>query len=215
MDNEIENQRQASRLIEARLAKLARLEKANMEPYKSSYSHPEGISTSAALHLEFEKLPPGEMSGSKATVAGRIMAIRKHGKATFIDLRDGAGSIQLLARENVLGEHPYNLLDELDIGDWVGAEGEVMRSKRGELSLAIESYELLTKSLRPLPEKWHGLQDVELRFRKRYLDLLINPEAARVLQIRSYLIKEIRKFLDNRDFVEVETPMLHPIPGGA
>lgn len=215
MDSEAENQSQMNKLIEARLAKLARLEEANIEPYKSFYSPPGETTTSAALHSEFEKLPPGETSGSSAAVAGRILAIRKHGKATFIDLRDGSGDIQLLAKEDLLGEQSYNLLGELDIGDWLGAKGEVMRSKRGELSLAIESYELLTKSLRPLPEKWHGLQDIELRFRKRYLDLLINPEAAKVLQIRSSLIKEARKFLDDRGFMEVETPMLHPIPGGA
>lgn len=143
------------------------------------------------------------------------MARREHGKAAFADLSDSEGKIQLILRQDLLGEEAYAKFLDLDIGDWVGASGEVVRSKRGELSVAASSFELLSKSLRPLPEKWHGLKDRETRYRQRYLDLLMNPEARKVLEARTVVVKELRRFLDDRGFIEVETPMLQPIPGGA
>ncbi|MCG2795626.1 MAG: lysine--tRNA ligase [Actinomycetia bacterium] len=202
-------------LIRVRRSKLEKYIAEGGEPYRPSYGEPGELALSGDLHGEFEELQPGSGSGSTVAVAGRIMAVRSHGKAAFADLQDSQGRIQLLLREDGLGEEAYRAFGWLDIGDIIGATGEVIRSRRGELSVAVESYELLSKSLRPLPEKWHGLKDHETRFRRRYLDLMMNPDARLVLENRVALIKETRRFLDDRGFVEVETPMLQQIPGGA
>ena len=202
-------------LIRVRRSKLESFIAGGGEPYKSTYGETGGLALSGDLHRQFEGLEPGSGSGRTVAVAGRLMARRTHGKATFADLQDSQGRIQLLLREDVLGEEAYRGFDELDIGDWVGASGEVIRSRRGELSISVESYELLSKSLRPLPEKWHGFKDHEGRYRKRYLDLLMNPETRLALDTRVALVREIRRFLDDRGFTEVETPMLQQIPGGA
>ncbi|MBN1289020.1 MAG: lysine--tRNA ligase [Actinobacteria bacterium] len=206
---------QENEIIKARRAKLETLLASGAEPYKSKFGAPGGLSPSKDLCARFKDLENGSSSGETASVAGRIMAIREHGKATFADLKDSTGKIQLLLRQNVIGDEAYSGFHEVDIGDIVGATGTVLRSKRGELSISIESYELLSKSIRPLPEKWHGFKDTEQRFRQRYLDLLMNEEARRVLDTRSRLISELRRFLDERGFVEVETPILQPLPGGA
>jgi len=160
-------------------------------------------------------LGAGSSSGEEVSVAGRLIARREHGKATFADLMDSSGKIQLLLRKDLIGEEAYNVFLRLDIGDIIGASGEVIRSKRGELTMLVETFELLTKSLRPLPEKWHGLREKELRYRQRYLDLIMNEEARKMIETRTRLIREIRNFLDERGFLEVETPVLQPIPGGA
>lgn len=204
-----------SELVRVRRAKLDALRAAGGEPYKSRYASPGELILSGDLHSSFEELEPGGASGKKAAVAGRLMAMREHGKATFADIQDSQGKIQLMLREDLLGEEQYRAFADLDLGDWVGATGEVVRSRRGELSVSVDSYELLSKSLRPLPEKWHGLKDRESRYRQRYLDLLMNEEARRVLDARVRVVREIRRFLDDRGFIEVETPMLQPIPGGA
>jgi lysyl-tRNA synthetase class 2 len=150
-----------------------------------------------------------------ARVAGRIMSKRRHGKAGFAHLQDIAGRIQLYFRRDDLGEEQYELYKKLDIGDLVGIEGRVFRTQKGEISIHVESMVYLSKSLHPLPEKWHGLKDVELRYRQRYLDLIVNPEVKEVFIKRSQIIKEIRNYLDDKGFLEVETPMMQPIPGGA
>ncbi len=204
-----------SELLRVRRAKLDRILQEGGAAYASSFGAPGEVRRAGELANENEGLEAGASSGKKAAVAGRILARREHGKATFADLRDASGKIQLLLRQDVLGDGPYGRFRELDLGDWVGARGEVVRSRRGELSIAVESYELLSKSLRPLPEKWHGLKDREQRYRQRYLDLLMNEEARRVLEARARMIREIRAFLDGKGFVEVETPMLQPLPGGA
>jgi lysyl-tRNA synthetase class 2 len=204
-----------SELIKVRRSKLQRIIEGGAEPFKSLYKSPEEIALSGGLHDRFADLEPGSGSGENVSVAGRLMARREHGKATFADLSDSEGKIQLILRQDLLGEEAYRECLDLDIGDWVGASGEVVRSKRGELSIAVDSIELLSKSLRPLPEKWHGLKDRETRYRQRYLDLLMNPEARRVLEARTAVVRELRRFLDDRGFIEVETPMLQPVPGGA
>jgi lysyl-tRNA synthetase class 2 len=148
------------------------------------------------------------------SLAGRVMALRDHGKSCFADLRDQSGQIQLYARADVLGGQ-YAAFTDLDVGDFIGVTGELFRTRKGELSVAVKQFEFLSKSLRPLPEKWHGLKDVETRYRRRYVDLVMNPDVRRVFVLRSRLIAALRAFFDARGFLEVETPMMQPIPGGA
>ncbi|HEX6200884.1 MAG TPA: lysine--tRNA ligase, partial [Thermoanaerobaculia bacterium] len=158
-----------------------------------------------------------ELEAEAATlrVPGRIRALRGHGKLVFADLSDGAGKVQLFIRKNRLPETALAVVDNLDLGDLVGAAGTVMRTRHGELSLAVDDLVLLAKAVRPLPEKWHGLADVEARYRQRYLDLAVNPESRRVFEVRAALVRGIRRFLEERGFLEVETPMMQPIAGGA
>jgi lysyl-tRNA synthetase class 2 len=216
-DDEIEevSPEEESELLRVRRGKLQKIIDEGGEPYRSTYGAPGEVEHASDLADTFESLEPGGSSGTKVAVAGRLVARREHGKATFADLKDSSGKIQLLLRQDALGEDRYRRFSDLDLGDWVGAGGEVVRSRRGELSVAVESYELLSKSLRPLPEKWHGLKDREQRSRQRYLDLLMNEEARWVLASRAKMTKEIRAFLDEKGFIEVETPMLQPLAGGA
>jgi len=153
--------------------------------------------------------------GQTVKVAGRLMAIRGHGKASFATLNDVSGNIQVYFRLDNVGEEKYAEFKLLDIGDIVGIEGEIFRTHRGEISLKVLHFDLLAKSLRPLPEKFHGLKDVDLRYRQRYLDLIVNPEVRKTFRLRSEIIREMRAYLDERNFLEVETPMMHPIAGGA
>lgn len=155
------------------------------------------------------------LEGASVRLAGRLTAIRTHGKATFADLRDFSGKIQLYAREDILSPDDYRYFTELDLGDIVGVEGRVFRTRRGEISLEVHSFSMLAKAIRPLPEKWHGLKDVDLRYRQRYLDLVANPEVRRAFVTRSRIVAALRRFLADRGFLEVETPMMHPIAGGA
>ena len=157
------------------------------------------------------------LAKSKKTVmiAGRVTAKREHGGATFFDVRDASGQIQALAKEDVLGGAYQLFLDSVDIGDFLQVSGTLFLTKREEKTVEVSAWQMLAKSLRPLPEKWHGLQDVEERFRRRYLDLVMNEEARERFQTRAAIIKAIRDFHEEHDFLEVETPMLHPIPGGA
>ncbi len=199
-------------LVRRRLEKLEDWKKRGIEPYALRYGRRD---TTSGIRGRFASLADGEESGYTASLAGRLMALRRHGKACFADIEDRDGRLQLMASVDSLGRERYDVFQELDIGDWVGAEGAVFKSRRGELTVRAASFELLSKSLRPLPEKWHGLKDVELRYRQRYLDLLVNPEVRDNLLVRVKTIQELRRFLDARGFVEVETPMLQPIPGGA
>ena len=157
----------------------------------------------------------GAETGRIESIAGRIMSIRSHGKVAFADIRDGSGRIQLFAQIAVLGEEAMQRFVELGVGDVVGAEGEVVVTRRGELSLRASTVTLLAECLRPMPEKWHGVTDVETRHRQRYLDLLLNAETRRALESRSVANAAIRAFLEERGFIEVETPLLQPIAGGA
>ena len=180
--------------------------------YPTSYQPRDEIGSLRAAH---ESLEAGHDAPGIHRVAGRLMAKRIHGKVAFLVVKDASGELQLFCALDALGDERYEALEHLDLGDHIGAEGTMMRTRRGELSLRITSWQLLTKSLRPLPEKFHGLTDVELRYRKRYLDTAVSDESRAVFVQRALIIKTIRDFLDERGFVEVETPVLQPLYGGA
>jgi lysyl-tRNA synthetase class 2 len=204
-----EGPRPAEDVLAARRQKLERLRGRGVEPFALRF---ERDATAAEVQEKFASLAPGDSSGHVVRVAGRLTALRRMGKVTFGVLRDVSGDLQLFLSEETL--EGYEGLEDLDLGDWVGAEGEVVRTKRGELSVRASQVTLLSKSLRPLPEKWHGLRDVELRYRRRYLDLATNPEVRERLAARARILGALRQHLDSRGFVEVETPQLQPVPGG-
>ncbi len=157
-----------------------------------------------------------ESAGIRCIAAGRILTRRKHGKTTFVNIQDRSGKIQVyVKKDNIGGDEPYEIFSKFDIGDFIGVEGTVNKTKTGELSLFAEKVTLLSKSLLPLPEKWHGLKDIEIRYRQRYVDLIVNPDSKQVFVYRSKIIQALRKFLDARDYLEVETPMMQSIAGGA
>ncbi|MBU5440356.1 lysine--tRNA ligase [Tissierella sp. MSJ-40] len=156
-----------------------------------------------------------ELDGQKVAVAGRIMSRRGHGKVSFIDLQDSEGRIQIFAKQDVVGEEPYKELSLYDLGDIIGVKGEVFRTKAGEISVRAEEVLIMSKSLQILPEKFHGLKDQDLRYRQRYVDLIVNPEVKETFILRSKIIKAVREYLDERGFLEVETPILNTIAGGA
>jgi lysyl-tRNA synthetase, class II len=206
-------QQDLSQVLEDRREKLERIREAGIEPFPHEFSDREDIAEVRAAH---PGLQAGAETDSRHRVAGRIVARRGHGKACFLDIRDGSGQIQLHARKDVLGDEAYEVLVDLDLGDIIGAEGTAMATRRGgELSLAIDHWRLLAKSLRPPPDKFHGLEDAETRFRRRELDLIANEESRRAFRIRARTITEIRRWFDEHDFVEVETPVLQPLYGGA
>ncbi len=199
-------------LIVHRLQKLKQARDAGDDPYKSAYERTALVGEIDAKHNAIEA---GRHTGDKVSIAGRLMALRRHGKASFAELVDRTGRIQLYLAEDILGEAAYERFLTYDIGDIVGASGEVFKTKRGQLSVEVAEYSLLTKSMRPLPEKWHGLRDIETRYRQRYLDLIMNPEVKETFVRKTQVIAILRRLLDEQGFMEVETPMLHPIPGGA
>lgn len=194
-------------LKRVRLEKLKELREMNIDPFGARFDRD---SYARAILDDFENY-----EGKNVKIAGRIMSKRRHGKAGFANLQDFSGTIQLYMRQNDLGEEKYELFKKLDIGDILGIEGEVFRTQKGEISVHVRDLTYLAKSLNPLPEKWHGLKDVELRYRQRYVDLIVNPEVKEVFIKRSKIIKEIRSYLDNKGFLEVETPMMQQIAGGA
>ncbi len=157
----------------------------------------------------------GYREGKEVAAAGRLTAIRGHGKAVFADLRDSSGRIQIYLRRDNLKDRELEILDRLDLGDIVGVRGDLFTTRKGEISVLVRELALLSKALLPLPEKWHGLKDREIRYRRRHLDLIANQEVAELFRLRSRIIREIRNFLDRRGFLEVETPMMQPLPGGA
>ena len=201
-----------SDLLAERRRKLERLREAGIEPFPHAYPEREEI---AAIRAAHEALGEGEETEDRHRIAGRITARRGHGGAAFLDLRDGSGKIQVHGREDVLGENSFQTLVGLDLGDIVGVEGVAFATKRGELTLRAEGWELLAKSLRPPPEKFHGLEDVELRYRHRELDLMANEETRRLFGVRARTVSAVRRRLDDAGFVEVETPVLQPLYGGA
>jgi lysyl-tRNA synthetase, class II len=198
-------------LIEQRRRKLAALRDEGIEPFPHAFA---GVEPIAAVKAPHEDLPAGEETDVRARVAGRLAARRGQGKAAFLDVVDRSGRIQLHARADVLGQESFDRLVSLDLGDVIGADGTVFRTRRGELSLKLDDWTLLAKSLRPPPEKHHGLQDIETRYRQRELDLIANEEARELFMTRARVISEMRRFLDAEAFVEVETPILQPIYGG-
>jgi lysyl-tRNA synthetase class 2 len=201
-----------SDLLAERRDKLERLRKAGIEAFPHAF---EGRAEIAQIRAAHEGIAAGVETDDRRRVAGRIAARRGHGKAAFIDLVDRSGRIQLHAREDLLGAESFELLVGLDLGDVIGADGLVFATKRGELSLRLEGWTMLAKSLRPQPDKYHGLEDVELRYRHRELDLIANPEVRELFEKRALAVRTIREWLDERGFLEVETPVLQPLYGGA
>ena len=197
-------------IIEQRKAKLARLRQRGIDPYPARFRRSHTAQEAVALLEESKGSVPATV-----TVAGRVIAMREMGKATFIDLRDGSGRIQTYHKQDVLGEEAYEGLKEIDLGDFLGVSGTLFRTRTSEITVQVQSYTLLAKALRPPPEKWHGLQDVEIRYRQRYLDLMANAPVRDIFRTRSRVIAALRRFLDGRGFIEVETPVLQAEAGGA
>jgi lysyl-tRNA synthetase class 2 len=199
--------------VESRLKKLRDLREAGVEPFAGAF---EGEDSAGALVEGHSGASAEELSSSpvRCSLAGRLVAMRSFGKAAFAHLDDGTGKIQVYFKKDVLGQD-YGVVKKLDMGDIVGVRGKLFRTKTGELTVEVEELKLLTKSIRPLPEKWHGLRDVELRYRQRYLDLIVNPGVKETFRKRSAIISAIRGFLESRGYIEVETPMMQRIPGGA
>lgn len=202
-----EQEMNISELKQVRLDKLGELRDLGIDPFGSRF---ERDANARQILDNFEA-----MDGQTVKIAGRIMSKRRHGKAGFANLQDLSGDIQLYFRKDDVGEANYELFKKLDLGDILGLEGFVFRTQKGEISVHVQEFTYLSKSLNPLPEKWHGLKDVELRYRQRYVDLIVNPDVRAVFIKRSQIIKEMRQYLDKLGFLEVETPMMHPIPGGA
>lgn len=207
-NNNIVEELDLNEILKVRREKLKELQESGADPFqvvKYDVTH----HTSDILE-NFE-----EYEGKDVSLAGRIMSKRSMGKSSFSDLLDRDGRIQLYVRINDIGEKEYEAFKKLDIGDLIGVKGTVFKTRTGEISVRVSQYILLSKSLRPLPEKWHGLKDTDIRYRQRYLDLIVNPEVKKTFILRSRIISAIRKFMDNRGFLEVETPILNTIPGGA
>ena len=198
--------------IAVRRAKREALIAAGRDPYGHAFAYSHHL---ADLAAQYEGLEDGASTSDEVKVAGRIMAKRDQGKLAFLELRDSSGDMQLFCRINALGEDAFAELKDLDVGDWIGVEGTMMRTKRGQLSVAVDSFELLSKSLRPLPEKFHGLADKETRYRQRYVDLVMNPEVKNTFEKRFKIVAAIRRYMEDHGYYEVETPILHPILGGA
>ena len=192
-------------IVQQRIAKLEALRSQNVVLYPA---HAPEHSTIGQVLGDFQE-------GKKVTLCGRVMANRGHGKVSFMDMRDATGKIQLYVKRDVLLEDKAAVLAQLDIADIISVSGELFKTHTGEFTLKVDDLDILSKALRPLPEKWHGLKDVDLRYRQRYLDLLSNEDVKKVFLLRAKIIKSMRNFLDQRGFLEVETPMMHDIAGGA
>jgi len=197
------------RITDQRLESLNRIRAHGIDPYPHSYHPSHSIKETIALYQKQRE------NLHYVSLAGRIMAKRSMGKMTFADVHDGEGKIQLCFRHDLLGQEKYELLKEFDIGDFMGAQGSLFQTKTGEITLEVTDFTMLSKSLRPLPEKWHGLADIEIRYRQRYLDLICNKEVRDIFVLRSRIIAATRNFLNTKGFIEVETPVLQPQAGGA
>ena len=207
-NQQVPQEENLSQLLQIRRDKLKELQESGNDPFQ--ITRYEVDNDSANIKANFDAL-----EGQAVSVAGRLMSKRGMGKVSFCDLQDKSGRIQLYARRDEMDEAEYARFKRFDIGDIVGVKGVVFRTQRGEMSVRVERVTLLSKSLLPLPEKFHGLTNTELRYRQRYVDLIVNPEVKRNFVIRSQFIKHVREFMDNRGFMEVETPVLNTISGGA
>ncbi len=201
-------------LIAQRIKNLTELKESGIDPYGGPFEFTDHAADLASQHgdTSAEAFETGEPV--LCSLAGRIVALRSFGKATFAHIQDSSGKIQVYFKKDLLGER-YQTLKKIDIGDIIGLQGRLFRTRTNELTVEAKEFTLLTKSIRPLPEKWHGLKDVETRYRQRYVDLIVNPEVRANFARRSVIIKAVRDFLESRGFIEVETPMMHQIPGGA
>jgi len=198
--------------LKLKLAKIKSLISQGKELYAANYKKNISITE---MQKKYSGLNPGEKSDNILKLAGRVMIFRVHGKATFCDIKDQDEKVQLYVNIKNIGEEKYNEFLDLDIGDWVGVEGNAFVTHKGELSINVQDFKLLSKSIRIMPEKWHGLKDIEIRYRQRYLDFIVNPEVKKIFLTRIKIIESLREFLIERGFLEVETPMLQVIPGGA
>jgi len=200
-------------LLQERIEKLKKIREAGINPYPYRFE----VSAKTKILLEkYKDIEIGKhLEEDIYSLAGRVMSLREHGKSAFAHIKDGVGKIQLYFKADLLGENGWDLFKKTDIGDFIGVKGDMFKTRTGEVSIRVKELTLLSKAMLPLPEKWHGLSNVEIRYRQRYLDLIANPEVMDTFYIRSRIIKLIRKFLEEKDFLEVETPMMHSIPGGA
>jgi lysyl-tRNA synthetase class 2 len=203
-----------SDLLRQRRANFDELARLGVDPYPRRFDRTDTVADLVAAHGEKTK-EALEAEAIQTRTAGRILAIRSFGKASFLVLSDGRAKIQAYVRQDSLPEKDFAVFKLLDFGDYVGVEGKLFRTKTNELTIHASSLQFLAKCFEPLPEKWHGLQDVEIRYRQRYLDLIVNPDSRRVFQVRSKVLASIREFLNARGYLEVETPMMQPIAGGA
>ena len=195
-----------------RLAKLGALRTDGVEPYPYRFDRSHSLAEIRATHAALE---PGTETTSRVTIAGRMMLKREQGKLIFATMRDRSGELQLFVSKSVVGDEQFDAISELDLGDWVGVEGTVMTTRKGELSVKVERLQLLSKAIRPLPDKWKGLTDTDTRYRQRYTDLIVNDEARHAFEVRHAVIASFRRTLSDRGFIEVETPLLHLEAGGA
>jgi lysyl-tRNA synthetase class 2 len=198
-------EREESDLIKQRRTKLEAINSKGIYAYGGKF----------AITSSIKELTDNFADGQNATIAGRLMACREHGKAKFYDLKDSTGKIQLYVKADIVGPDAFELSNNTDIGDFIGVSGETFKTRTNEPSIKVLKFEMLSKSMRPLPEKWHGLKDVETRYRQRYVDVIMNDDVKKVFVARSNIVSEIRRFLDTKGFLEVETPMMQSIPGGA
>lgn len=192
-------------LIKQRKDKLDAFKKDGVYPYGGSFEVTSSV----------KEIKDGFKESASVVLAGRLMAVREHGKTVFYDLKDSTGRIQLYAGRDTLGDKKFEFLKMLDIGDVVGVKGTLFKTRTGEVTVKLEDIKILAKSLRPLPEKWHGLKDIETRYRQRYLDLIVNEDTREIFKTRAKIISKIRATLDKKGFLEVETPMMQEVPGGA
>lgn len=207
VQEELQTQEELNEQMRVRREKLGKLREMGVQPFEHQYPV-DTHSTDILEHFE-------EYEGKTVHIAGRLMALRGHGKTAFIHLADELGRVQVYFRKDVLGDRAFEIFDLLDIGDILGVEGEVFRTQKGEISVRAESFKLLSKSLRPLPEKWHGLKDVETKYRQRYLDLIMHQDVKDRFKLRSKILTAVRNILEEDGYLEVETPTLQPIAGGA
>lgn len=207
VQEDLQAQEELNEQVRVRIEKLEKLRGMGVQPFEHQYPV-DTHSTDILDHFE-------EYEGKTVYIAGRLMALRGHGKTAFIHLADELGRVQVYFRKDVLGDRAFEIFDLLDIGDILGVEGEVFRTQKGEISVRAESFKLLSKSLRPLPEKWHGLKDVETKYRQRYLDLIMHQDVKDRFKLRSKILTAIRNILEEDGYLEVETPTLQPIAGGA
>lgn len=200
-------------LVEQRIKKLGELKEMGVDPFGSAF---EVKDHAADLSAKYQSSTKEELEATTANcvIAGRIITMRDFGKAAFAHVQDATGKIQVYFRKDILNDK-YNIVKKFDIGDIIGITGKLFRTRTNELTVEVDDFKFLTKSLQPLPEKWHGLKDVEIRYRQRYVDLIVNPEVKETFRKRSIIIKAVRDFLESKGFIEVETPMMHQIPGGA
>lgn len=213
MENEATRESQElSNLLQNRREKMEFFRSKGINPFAYNFK----VNASSKLILEkYKNLEQGNESDEEYHLAGRIMLKRGHGKAIFAHIQDEAGRIQIYVKIDNVGQEKFEIFEKIDIGDIIGVHGKVFKTKTGEITIRVSDFELLTKSLYPLPEKWHGLQDIELRYRHRYVDLIVNPEVRKLFFLRSKIISHIRNYLENKGFLEVETPILHVLQGGA